>query len=327
MKHFFPLLEAMGSLPNSQWYQVIFMPWVLISGVIAIVLLISPKGFPARWLSCVWIFPLIFYAHKAPKFGEVDFTLLDVGQGLSAIVRTYAHVLVFDTGPRYKDFFDSGETILLPFMRFFHMGSIDVLMISHGDMDHIGGSQALLKTLFIDRIITSVPERFIGVSVPVLSCVAGQTWFWDGVKFEVLYPPSDAYFKGNNGSCILKVTTSTRSLLLTGDIEKKGEAILLAAYPEKLAADVLVVPHHGSKTSSIEAFIDAVHPKVALFPVGYRNQYHLPAPIIVERYQERGIATYDTAKCGAINIGLTFSTTMPVHCYREENRAFWRDSK
>mgnify|MGYP002355111768 CR=1 FL=1 len=210
--------------------------------------------------------------------------MIDVGQGLSALIRTHSHVLVFDTGPRYKDFFDSGETILLPMMEFFHIRHIDTLVVSHGDMDHIGGSATLIKMLPIDRIITSVPERFGVPSISVIACSAGQAWFWDGVRFEVLYPPVASFFKGNNGTCVLKLSTSTKSLLLTGDIEKEGEVVLLSS-PEKLTADVLVAPHHGSKTSSTEAFIDAVHPKVALFPVGYRNQYHLPSPIIVKRYQ------------------------------------------
>jgi competence protein ComEC len=332
LTHFWPILKAIGDFPNSQWYQVIFTPWTLISGIIAILLLLAPKGFPCRWLMSIWILPLVFCMQKKPVFGELNFTLLDVGQGLATVVRTNTHVLVFDTGAHYKNFFDAGESILVPFLRFFHIHKIDVLMISHGDNDHIGGSETLLRTLPVDRIITSVPERFtsqqnltLKIHPAVFSCHVGQTWWWDGVKFEVLYPPVAGYFKGNNGSCVLKISTATQSLLLTGDIEKEAENTLLSTYFDQLASDVLVVPHHGSKTSSTEAFINAIRPKVALFSVGYRNQYHLPAPIIVSRYQEKRIEVYDTVHCGAIEINLGFSSVLPVHCYRVEHAQFWRE--
>lgn len=323
LSHFWPILREIGAIPIGQWYQVILTPWVLLTAAIGILLLLAPKGFPARWLVLIWIMPLIFYMHKNPKLGEADFTLLDVGQGLSAVVRTQNHVLIFDTGARYKNGFDAGESILLPFLRVFHITHIDTLMVSHGDNDHIGGSNTLLQTLPVDRVITSVPNRFKGHQV--FSCLAGQVWWWDGVKFEVLYPYFGNSLTGNNSSCVLKVTASQHAVLLTGDIEKNAEKQLLETNSQKLAADLLVAPHHGSKTSSTEDFIRAVHPCMVLFPVGYRNQYHLPAPMIVTRYQEAGIATYDSVRCGAINVEFTTSSALPVHCYREENKRFWRD--
>lgn len=323
LAHFWPILQKIGALPNSQWQQAILNPWMLISGSVAILLLLAPKGFPARVLSAIWILPLIFYLHKNPEFAEANFTLLDVGQGLSAIVRTHRHVLVFDTGAHRKNSFDAGEAILLPFLRWFHMDHIHVLMVSHGDNDHIGGAETLLKMLPVDRIITSVPERFNHPSV--FPCAAGQSWRWDGVKFEVLFPLSGSALTGNNSSCVLKITTPAHSVLLTGDIEKEAEKILLDVEAKKLAADILVAPHHGSKTSSTEAFVHAIHPKVVLIPVGYRNQYHLPSPIIVDRYLENGAKLYDSVECGAIEIALTLSHQLPVHCYRKENKRFWRD--
>jgi competence protein ComEC len=321
LRHFWPILAAMGSSANTQWYQVILTPWVLLSGSIAILLLLAPKGFPSRSLAVFFILPLLFCKQKNPNFGEVDFTLLDVGQGLSSVIRTSHHTLVFDTGARFKNFFDAGESIILPFLRFLHVDHLDLLMISHGDNDHIGGANSLLRNLPVHRIITSVPERFPHLSV--ITCAAGQHWRWDGVNFEVLYPALGTLFKGNNRSCVLKITTKTHGLLLTGDIEKEAEHILLNTQLKKLIADVLVAPHHGSKTSSTEAFIQAISPQVVLFPVGYKNQYHLPSPLIVNRYQAMGVKTYDSVHCGAIQITLSRAEHFPIHCYREE-QAFHR---
>lgn len=319
LRHFWPILETIGSGSNSQWYQVISTPWILLSGSIAILLLLAPKGFPSRFLAIFLILPLLFYTQKKPNFGDVDFTLLDVGQGLSSVVRTRDHTLVFDTGARYKNFFDSGESIILPFLRFLHVDHIDTLMISHGDNDHIGGANSLLRNLPVHRIITSVPERFN--YFPVITCATGQHWRWDGVDFEVLYPALGTLFKGNNRSCVLKITTKTHGLLLTGDIEKEAENILLNTQLKKLTADVLVAPHHGSKTSSTEAFIQAVSPQIALFPVGYKNQYHLPSPLIVNRYHAMGVKTYDSVHCGAIQMTLSIAKHFPIHCYREEHKS------
>ncbi len=320
---FWPILQKISIMPNSQWYQVVLNPWMLISATIAILLLLAPKGFPARWLALIWLLPLLFYLHKKPEFGAADFTLLDVGQGLSAVIATTHHVLVFDAGAHRNHGVDAGEAVVLPFLRWFHLNRIDILMISHGDNDHIGGAATLLQMLPVEKIITSVPERF--ASRAAFSCVAGQTWRWDGVNFEVLSPLFGHFLTGNNSSCVLKVTTPKHSVLLTGDIEKEAEKILLNAMPEKLAADVLIAPHHGSKTSSTEEFINAVHPSVVLFPVGYRNQYHLPSPLIVKRYQEAGAKLYDSVRCGSIEVELNLSDDLPVHCYREEHQRFWRE--
>jgi competence protein ComEC len=133
-------------------------------------------------------------------------------------------------------------------------------------------------------------------------CAAGQRWEWDGVRFEVLHPPSDAYDskrKSNAMSCVVRIIGDKGTALLTGDIEREQEAWLVATQPEALRSDVLVVPHHGSKTSSTPAFIDAVQPSIAIFQAGYRNRFGHPVPLVRARYDERRIATVDSPACGA----------------------------
>lgn len=324
LEMFWPILQGVGNLPYTQWVQVVLNPWCVAAAVIATLVLLAPRGFPARWLGCLWLLPLVSHLQSLPQFGEVAFTLLDVGQGLATVIRTQQHTLIFDTGAHRLHGFDAGESVLLPFLRAWHIDKIDTLLISHGDNDHIGGADTLLRTLPIKQIITSVPERFPHRSV--FTCLAGQTWWWDGVKFAILYPSWVTAATGNNRSCVLKITTPAHTILLTGDIEKPAEQALVATYGKKLAADLLVVPHHGSKTSSTTEFIQAVSPKVALFPVGYLNQYHLPSPLIVQRYQQAGISTYDSVTCGTISALLGSKNEFKIHCYRQENPRFWRDN-
>jgi competence protein ComEC len=288
------------------------------AALVGVALLLAPRGFPARWLGAVWLLPVFVVRPAAPAPGELWFTLLDVGQGLSAVVRTAHHTLVYDTGARLSSRFDLGRAVLVPFLRHAGVDRVDTLIVSHADNDHIGGSRSLLAALPVSRVLTSVPERF-AVASP---CQAGQRWEWDGVRFELLHPAADSALTGNNHSCVLHIASRHGQLLLPGDIAARAERVLLREHAERLAAEVLVVPHHGSRSSSTGAFLDTVRPRLALLPVGYRNRYRHPDPGVVARYRERGIALADSSQGGAIHVRFD-DRGMRVERYRDTHRRYW----
>jgi len=241
------------------WHHAILDPWILAATVMAVLLVLAPRAWPARSLAVCYCLPLLFLPAAKPVQGEAWFTLLDVGQGLAAVVRTQQHTLVFDTGPKFSRDFDAGKAVLLPFLRSRAVSYVDTLVVSHSDNDHIGGARSLLEAMPLGTIMSSEPKWFQPREANL--CTAGTHWQWDGVDFEFLYPLPDNYGFNNDSSCVLKVTTGSHSVLLTGDIEKYAEASLLKHAKIALKADILVAPHHGSRTSSSEAFVQAVHPR------------------------------------------------------------------
>jgi competence protein ComEC len=248
--------------------------------------------------------------------------LLDVGQGLAAVVETRHHTLVFDTGPRFSPRFDTGEAVVVPYLRQRGWGQVNHLVISHGDTDHIGGAESLLALMPVAAISSSVPEKLD--AWPVMSCRRGQAWEWDGVRFTLLHPPADSAVVRNDASCVLKVTAGKHSVLLTGDIEKSAERTLLQHDQAMLRANILVAPHHGSNSSSTMPFIEAVNPEYVLFPVGYRNRFGFPREAVVQRYQQAEVGVLDTASAGAISFSLGQGTLQPSR-YRHTARRYWHD--
>ena len=312
-----PVLEWLGNLSWSQWTRPALPGWALVCAGAGVAWLLAPRGWPARWVGAVWLLPLALLRPPAPGPGEVWFTLLDVGQGLAAAVRTASHTLVFDAGPRLGAF-DTGRTVVVPYLRAQGVERVDVFVVSHGDNDHIGGVDSVRRALPVEKFLSSVPER-VEDAAP---CEAGQHWQWDGVEFQILNPPPEGTGKRNDQSCVLHVRAPNGSLLLPADIEAKAERRLVAAQGERLRADVLVAPHHGSKTSSTEAFIGAVRPDVVLFPVGYRNRFRHPHPAVVARYDTAGARRLDSASAGAIELRLR-AEGMSVSAWRARHRRYW----
>lgn len=263
--------------------------------------------------------PLLFGQRPAPAEGTFWFDMLDVGEGLAIIVRTKDHTLVYDAGPSFSSGFDTGQAVILPWLRRQGIRQIDTMMISHGDSDHIGGANSLLQGIPVSQVLSSVPERFESAS----ECQGGNRWQWNGVRFEILHPPDPWPFDGNNGSCVLRVSNSSHSVLITGDIESMAEFRLCKAIP-KLEADLLVVPHHGSRTSSSEAFIRAVAPRYALVSTGFRNRFGFPRPDITERYENLGVPVLNTAEEGGVRIQFPEDRGggIPVG-YLDEHRRYW----
>lgn len=309
-------LEALARIEAGQWVQHRPSAIALICASIGSVWLLAPHGWPARWIGAVWLLPMLWMRPPAPATGELWFTLLDVGQGLAAVVRTERHVLVYDTGARFSARFDAGRAAVVPYLRALGIERVDRLIVSHGDNDHIGGAASLLGMMPIASVQSSVPER-LGAD----SCVAGERWQWDGVEFVMLNPPSGGATSDNDGSCVLLIKSRYGRVLLPGDITQRAER-RLASGAADLAADVLVVPHHGSKSSSTEEFIAAVRPRYALFPVGYRNRYRHPHPQVVERYAVLGVHRYDSATSGALEVRLR-ADGIAVEAYRARARRYW----
>lgn len=281
-----------------------------------------PRGTGMKWVGSLWLLPLLFPRMEVPPPGTFRFTLLDVGQGLAAVVQTRTHVLTYDTGPRYDSGFNTGSAVLLPFLRRAGVARIDIHVQSHGDNDHIGGLTDLLQGLPVTGILSSVPGKI--PSGAVTACRAGQHWRWDDVDFKILHPPAMNRFSGNNGSCVLKVSNARYSVLLPGDIELPAERTLVKEYGDTLESTVLVAPHHGSTSSSSRGFVGAVAPDYVLFPVGYLNRYGFPKGAIMRRYHNAGARLLDTARAGAIQFrvgreGIRYTG------WRETAGRFWHD--
>jgi competence protein ComEC len=316
---FWPVLDYLASIPYAN-YNITPLPfYYYLPILLGTVILLAPRGFPAKWVGIIGFSPLFLFSAPKPDNGEFWFDLLDVGQGLAAVVQTRNHALVFDTGPKFSDSFNAGTAIVAPFLKQQGINKIDTLVISHGDNDHIGGAVPLIKTMPVETIITSVPEKLPG-SRP---CYADSAWDWDGIQFELLYPQSNDVSSENNLSCVLKITNQQGSLLLTGDIEQLAERRLVHRYGQALQSAVLIAPHHGSKTSSSLPFINAINPQIVLFPVGYRNRYHFPHADIIKRYSTHYIETFNSAEHGAINIKFNLDSISLPSSWRHNTQKIW----
>jgi competence protein ComEC len=318
------LLDMLVTLPYAQWYHDPPV-WALLPAVLGVVLLLAPRGWPARWLGGVLISPMILVSSPKPGHGEYWFTLLDVGQGLAAVVETRQHTLVYDTGAKFSDDFNAGEAVVLPFLRSRNIGRVDLLLVSHGDNDHIGGAASIIDGVATMRVMTSAPDRIDHAHIN--RCQAGQRWQWDGVDFEVLHPPPGWKGSRNNQSCVLRVRNEGGSILVTADIGSKVERRLLKSYGEKLSSDIMLIPHHASRTSSSVAFLTKVNPETALLTVGYRNRFGFPQPDIIARYEGLGVPVRDTLKEGAIRIRVHPVQGKDILLgYRQESRRYWSTS-
>jgi competence protein ComEC len=296
---------AVVSVPAAPW-------WAQLAGWSGAVLLVLPLPWRLKVLALPLMLGLIWPPRELPAWGQFDVLALDVGQGTSVLVRTREHMLIFDTGPQYSPESNAGDRVLLPVLRARGEPRIDRLVLSHRDLDHVGGATALLKALPVADVLSSLEfaHPVLALAPQSTRCVQGQSWVWDGVVFEVLHPRQADYaesVKSNAMSCVVRVSepaprdasSSPRSLLLTGDIERAQEAALVAQYGQALRSTVLMAPHHGSRTSSTAAFLDAVQPEVAVFQAGYRNRFGHPAADVLARYRERGVRIVASPACGA----------------------------
>jgi competence protein ComEC len=313
------LLVQLAELPMASINHALPSYWALLFAVPGILWLLAPVGIPARWLSLVMFLPLVFTDAKRPETGDIHMTLLDVGQGLSAVVRTAHHLLVYDAGAKFSEQSDMGQSVLLPFLRLQGIDKVDSLIVSHGDNDHIGGAVSLIRGIDVGQVLTSVPQQLSEYAPS--KCAAGQSWLWDEVSFTLL-APQQAFMSDNDNSCVLKIQSEHGTVLLTGDIEAAAESWLVKTYGEELKADVLVAPHHGSKTSSTTEFLQTVQPDYVLIPAGYRNQFGHPHKDVLARYRQIHARWLTSADGGAITVN-TENNALVVQGMREMESRYW----
>lgn len=324
-------LDWMSMLPDAVWQQHAPPAWTVVVAAAGAAWLLLPRGFPARWLGLSGFLPLLLVMPPAPREGELELTVLDVGHGLSVVARTRSHALLYDTGPGFGPGADSGNRIIVPHLRAAGVRRLHGMVISHDDIDHTGGAASVLQALPVERLFTSLPDMdpLVLETGGALRCYAGQAWAWDGVHFEMLHPARTSYdesaWKDNDRSCVLKISTRAgRRVLLPADIERRAESLLLFAQAQALAADVLVAPHQGSKTSSTPAFVQAVNPAAVIFPVGYRNRFGHPHAEVLQRYRELGSRIYRTDRDGALILRFDAAGAMHILPQRAVYRRYWQ---
>jgi competence protein ComEC len=321
------LLQLLSDFDWAVWQQAAPTFWAVLLALVGLIWVLMPKGLPMRYLGFVFCLPLATMKPALPEFSELRLSVLDVGQGLSVVIQTHRHALLYDTGTKTSSQTDSGTRIVVPYLRSIGVGHLDGLVVSHDDIDHSGGMDSVLRSVPTDWLLTSLARPV--KNVKNIHCVAGQSWQWDGVSFEVLSPLQESYqsdsVKDNNRSCVLRVSTPKGSVLLVGDIEREVESALVKSASATLKSDVLIVPHHGSKTSSTLDFIDAVNPEIAVFTAGYRNRFGHPKVEIVERYVASGIKTYRSDLDGAVLVDIGKSEDLGVIAWRHQARHYWYD--
>ena len=318
------LLQWLTAWPAAVWHVPAAPFWAVACGLLAAAIGLLPLPWRLRLLALPLVLPLLLPAVARPLHGRFELVVLDVGQGTSVLVRTRSKLLVYDSGPAYTRDADAGQRIVVPLLRARGETRIDRLVLSHRDIDHVGGAESLRHALPIGSWHTSLapghPLRVAAASHE--TCVAGQRWSWDGVQFEFLHPLADEVAretKSNAVSCVLRVVDAGgRSALLTGDIEAAQEAALVARMGLLLRSDLMLVPHHGSRTSSTDALLDAVRPGIAMVQAGYRSRFGHPAPEVLARYQARGIMLVRSDRCGAWTWW-----DGAFECARDTRRRYW----
>ena len=322
------ILQWLATWPWAQVAVPAAPLWAGVAGVAGGVLLAMRLPWQVRALGLPLLLPVLLWQDARPVPGRFELLAADVGQGNAVLVRTATHTLLYDAGPRYSRVSDAGARVLVPLLR--ALGErVDVLMLSHRDSDHTGGAFAVLAQQPQARLTGSIAgDPTLQALGPAAPCLAGQRWQWDGVDFELLHPLPDTMGKGPQGqrsnalSCVLRVVDAHgAAALLAGDIEAAQEQALVAR-GAALQADVLLVPHHGSKTSSSAPFLDAVQPRTALVQAAYRSRFGHPAPEVLQRLRERGIAVVESPRCGAA----TWASAQPdrVGCERQDRMRYWQ---
>lgn len=305
--------------------------------------LLAPRAFGWGWRvhGLVLLIPMLSSGRAPLPAAAFRATALDVGQGAAVLIETRGHRLLYDTGPAHGPADaprpSAGERVVVPFLRAVGIPSLDALVISHEDADHAGGARDVMAALPVRRMWAALPRGHPlwrlpdGVAPDVGEvCAAGVAWQWDGVRFELLHPlpgqGDDAAIGSNARSCVLRVSSPHATMLLTGDIDRAAELAMVARLPPgALRADLMLVPHHGSRTSSSDEWLDAVRPAAAVFQLGYRNRYRHPHATVWARYGRRGIARYRSDRTGAVEL-VADRGGIAIAPFRQQARRYWREA-
>ena len=305
--------HTMSAVTGSAWL-LLFLPvlWVIL-----------PPGWPGRRLALIAVIALVLHRPAPPDYGCVAVDVLDIGQGLAVVLQTHAHTVVFDTGPAFKGGSNAAESVILPYLASRGISRVDKLIVSHSDLDHSGGVEAMLGRVNVEELL--VGESLGGQEGVQAFCNAGDEWEYDGVGFSFIYPPKDGLRDGNDASCVLRVAAGDHQLLITGDIERPAEEQLVR---DGLPADIdaVVVPHHGSRTSSTAPFVSALTPDLAIVSAGFGNRWGFPKDDVVARWVGVGARVLETSASGAIGIRLCErSGREEVTENRHERRRIWHE--
>jgi len=316
-------LQWMAQWPGGTWSTAVAPVWAVLVGGLGGVMCVGPWPLVWRCLGLPLLVPVFLWQVPGPAPGRFEMLTVDVGQGTAVWLRTATHGLLYDAGPRYSAASDAGERVLVPLLRA-QGAELHTLLLSHRDTDHTGGTAAVLQAYPLATLRASWIGSDAWAARAASPCVAGVHWVWDGVHFEVLHPSAAEVVpeaRSNALSCVLRVEDAQGHIaLLTGDIERDQERALLAR-GAALRADFLLVPHHGSTTSSSEEFLRAVQPSVAVVQAGYRNRFGHPAERVMARYAALKIDWVSTPECGAVH----WSSVRPdqLMCQRRLDRRYW----
>ena len=319
-------LEWCAALPAAVWQQHVPAPWAIALSLVGVAWMLAPRGVPWRGCGLACLAPAVMIPPALPLQGEAWITTLDVGQGLAVVVRTATRTLLYDAGPQFSGGTDSGERVIAPYLRAYGVGRVDTLIVTHHDIDHAGGAASVVENFEVDALWSSLPRAhpLLSTVADTKPCRSGVEWEWDGVRFALLHPAAGdpAPRKVNDLSCVLRIAAGARSMLLTGDIERASEALLVTRAAQHLRADVLLMPHHGSKTSSSSEFLATVRPEFAVAPVGYRNRFNHPNADVLERYAALQTKVLRTDRDGAITVRIG-AAGLSIESQRERARRYW----
>jgi competence protein ComEC len=310
--------HTMSAVTGSAWL-LLFLPvlWVIL-----------PPGWPGRRLALIALIALVLHKPAPPDYGCVAVDVLDIGQGLAVVLQTHAHTVVFDTGPAFRGGGNAAEAVILPYLASKGISHVDKLIVSHSDLDHSGGVEAMLNRVNVAELLVGellIVESRGGQERVQAFCNAGDEWEYDDIGFSFIYPPKGGLRDGNDASCVLRVAAGDHQLLITGDIERPAEQQLVR---DGLlgGVDAVVIPHHGSRTSSTAPFVSALTPDLAIVSAGFGNRWGFPKDDVVARWAGVGARVLETSTSGAIGIRLCERSGMEeVTEYRHERRRIWHE--
>ena len=319
------VLQCLSAIPAAEFAISRLGPYGLTACGVALVATLLPPGWPLRNIRWLAFTLLLARPGERPPDGCLDVDVLDVGQGLSTVLRTAGFTLVYDTGPAFRSGGDTGSLVLAPFLNYVGVRRVDLLVLSHDDLDHTGGLRSLDRFPAVSTVMRGEASRRGDGAATGIPCRAGQVWFRDSVRFAVLAPSGGTKTSGNNASCVLEASVGSSTLLMTGDIESTVERSLLQS--DLLSpSDLVIVPHHGSMTSSHDRFVARLAPRIAVASAGFDNRWGMPRPEIVDRWRRAGADFFSTASDGAIGFRLCRDDELTIrYRQRHDGRSLWHE--
>ena len=323
------LLNWLVQLPYA-WVGFAAPPiWAVGVACAGIAWMLAPAGWPMRWVGAAWLLPAFLMPTERPAAGALWLTALDVGQGMALVLETADSTLVFDTGPKVSEDADAGARVVVPYLRARGIDRVAMLVVSHLDSDHSGGARSLLDSIAVERVLTSIERDspMLKTARDVQRCEVGQRFSLGALQLSVLNPPGALYERPkattNQKSCVILARIGATRVLLTGDVPVREEAAMVAAFGSELRAQLMVAPHHGSKTSSSEALLDAVAPGWVSVQAGYRSRFGHPHPEVVARYARHGARIIRSDWSGAARWRFGADGSVALEQWRLDHGRYW----